>query len=294
MKSRIYGVEKMIDKQTILAQITALAEAIELPVTAREQVQQKAAVIPAEIFSDYGRRLVDPTAAKSTANQLTEAYQKESFTELALYLYAAALSWETIYQPLHISKDIYIATMKAFTRFVLEHFRVTGKYVFDRGFWMWRYTSGLIFRLDELEFEQFQLPYSSKYPALNGKVSLSIHIPSDADLTPEKITVSYQKAEEFFHTHFPAYPYEVMYTETWLLSPNLSKWLQPTAKLYQFAQAYEILAVDLQDNSGIPWIFSRVDEQVSSYPEQTSLQRAAKAHLLTGQAIGSALGILRS
>jgi hypothetical protein len=285
--------KKMADKQTILTQIAALAEIIELPEMAREQVQQKAADIPTEIFSAYGRKLVDPAAAKSASNQLTEAYKKESFTELALYLYAAAYSWETIYQPLGISKDIYIATMKAFTRFVREHFRVTGKYVFDRGFWMWRYTSGLIFRLDELEFERFLPPYTSKYPALDGKASLSIHIPSDADLTPEKITASYQKAEEFFHAYFPAYPYEVIYTDTWLLSPNLSAWLKPTAKLCQFAQAYEILAADSQDNSGIPWIFSRVDAQVANYPEKTSLQRAAKAHLLTGQAIGSAVGILR-
>ncbi len=83
-----------------------------------------------------------------------------------------------------------------------------------------------------------------------------------------------------------------MYTDTWLLSPNLTKWLKQDSKIRLFAADYRLLSVDEQDDSGVPWIFGRVDAQVQDYPEKTSLQRQAKQQLLAGAHIGSALGIL--
>jgi hypothetical protein len=278
--------------EKIINDLTKLAESIELPDTVAEQVQRKAQNIPAEDFEGWGRKLLDARTAKEAAKELDGLYKEDNFAALAIYLYAASLSWEKIYLPLNIPEAVYLDTMKAFTRFIQEHYQAAAVYRFDRGFWIWREISGLIFRIGELEYELTKFPQNDKKAELAGKESLSIHIPSDADLSPEKIKNSYQAAAIFFQRYFPKYRYQAMYTDTWLLSPNLTAWLKPESKIRVFANDYQILTVDEKDDSGVPWIFKRMDPQIQDYPEKTSLQRQAKEQLLAGKHIGAGLGIL--
>ena len=53
-----------------------------------------------------------------------------------------------------IPENIYIDTMKCFTRFVGEHFASYGYYGFDRGFWTTRQITARLFRIGQLEYEQ--------------------------------------------------------------------------------------------------------------------------------------------
>ncbi|EOH57094.1 hypothetical protein UA3_00605 [Enterococcus faecium EnGen0263] len=272
--------------------IKNLAGDLDFPEAVIEQMMLELESISSEVLEQYSRELLDANKAKAAAKKIDEVYGEEPFVALTIYLYAASQSWLKIYQLLKIPRTIYLATMNAFTRFIHEHFQVTGKYRFDRGFWIWRYTSGLIFRIGELEYERTYFPKGHKELKLEGKQCLSLHIPSDADLSRNKIRDSYESAIRFFELYFSDYHYQVMYTDTWLLSPNLTKWLKQDSKIRLFAADYRLLSVDEQDNSGVPWIFGRVDAQVQDYPEKTSLQRQAKQQLLAGAHIGSALGIL--
>lgn len=272
--------------------IKNLAGDLDFPEAVIEQMMMELESISSEVLEQYSRELLDANKAKAAAKKIDEVYGEEPFVALTIYLYAASQSWLKIYQPLKIPRTVYLATMNAFTRFIHEHFQVTGKYRFDRGFWIWRYTSGLIFRIGELEYERTYFPKGHKELKLEGKQCLSLHIPSDADLSRNKISDSYESAIRFFELYFPDYHYQVMYTDTWLLSPNLTKWLKQDSKIRLFAADYRLLSVDEQDDSGVPWIFGRVDAQVQDYPEKTSLQRQAKQQLLAGAHIGSALGIL--
>ncbi|MBL4999690.1 hypothetical protein CUZ91_0744 [Enterococcus xinjiangensis] len=272
--------------------IKNLAGDLDFPEAVIEQMMMELESISSEVLEQYSRELLDANKAKAAAKKIDEVYGEEPFVALTIYLYAASQSWLKIYQPLKIPRTVYLATMNAFTRFIHEHFQVTGKYRFDRGFWIWRYTSGLIFRIGELEYERTYFPKGHKELKLEGKQCLSLHIPSDADLSRNKIRDSYESAIRFFELYFPDYHYQVMYTDTWLLSPNLTKWLKQDSKIRLFAADYRLLSVDEQDDSGVPWIFGRVDAQVQDYPEKTSLQRQAIQQLLAGAHIGSALGIL--
>lgn len=272
--------------------IKNLAGDLDFPEAVIEQMMMELESISSEVLEQYSRELLDANKAKAAAKKIDEVYGEEPFVALTIYLYAASQSWLKIYQPLKIPRTVYLATMNAFTRFIHEHFQVTGKYRFDRGFWIWHYTSGLIFRIGELEYERTYFPKGHKELKLEGKQCLSLHIPSDADLSRNKIRDSYESAIRFFELYFPDYHYQVMYTDTWLLSPNLIKWLKQDSKIRLFAADYRLLSVDEQDDSGVPWIFGRVDAQVQDYPEKTSLQRQAKQQLLAGAHIGSALGIL--
>ncbi|EME7083880.1 DUF5596 domain-containing protein [Enterococcus faecium] len=272
--------------------IKNLAGDLDFPEAVIEQMMMELESISSEVLEQYSRELLDANKAKAAAKKIDEVYGEEPFVALTIYLYAASQSWLKIYQPLKIPRTVYLATMNAFTRFIHEHFQVTGRYHFDRGFWIWRYTSGLIFRIGELEYERTYFPKGHKELKLEGKQCLSLHIPSDADLSRNKIRDSYGSAIRFFELYFPDYHYQVMYTDTWLLSPNLIKWLKQDSKIRLFAADYRLLSVDEQDDSGVPWIFGRVDANVQDYPEKTSLQRQAKQQLLAGAHIGSALGIL--
>ncbi|ELB60196.1 hypothetical protein OKS_03778 [Enterococcus faecium EnGen0047] len=272
--------------------IKNLAGDLDFPEAVIEQMMMELESISSEVLEQYSRELLDANKAKAAAKKIDEVYGEEPFVALTIYLYAASQSWLKIYQPLKIPRTVYLATMNAFTRFIHEHFQVTGRYHFDRGFWIWRYTSGLIFRIGELEYERTYFPKGHKELKLEGKQCLSLHIPSDADLSRNKIRDSYESAIRFFELYFPDYHYQVMYTDTWLLSPNLIKWLKQDSKIRLFAADYRLLSVDEQDDSGVPWIFGRVDANVQDYPEKTSLQRQAKQQLLAGAHIGSALGIL--
>ncbi|RDG10435.1 hypothetical protein DQM25_02300 [Enterococcus faecium] len=278
--------------EEIVYQIKNLAGNLDFPEAVIEQMMLEIESISSEMLEQYSRELLDANKAKAAAKKIDEVYEEEPFVALTIYLYAASQSWLKIYQPLKIPRTVYLATMNAFTRFIHEHFQVTGRYRFDRGFWIWRYTSGLIFRIGELEYERTYFPKGHKELKLEGKQCLSLHIPSDADLSQNKIRDSYESAIRFFELYFPDYHYQVMYTDTWLLSPNLTKWLKQDSKIRLFAADYRLLSVDEQDDSGVPWIFGRVDAQVQDYPEKTSLQRQAKQQLLAGAHIGSALGIL--
>ncbi|EME8206757.1 DUF5596 domain-containing protein [Enterococcus faecium] len=278
--------------EEIVYKIKNLAGDLDFPEAVIEQMMMELESISSEVLEQYSRELLDANKAKAAAQKIDEVYGEEPFVALTIYLYAASQSWLKIYQPLKIPRTVYLATMNAFTRFIHEHFQVTGKYRFDRGFWIWRYTSGLIFRIGELEYERTYFPKGHKELKLEGKQCLSLHISSDADLSRNKIRDSYESAIRFFELYFPDYHYQVMYTDTWLLSPNLTKWLKQDSKIRLFAADYRLLSVDEQDDSGVPWIFGRVDAQVQDYPEKTSLQRQAKQQLLAGAHIGSALGIL--
>ena len=73
-----------------------------------------------------------------------------------------------------LPENVWIDTMSAFSRFVNEHRRSTGRWGFDRGFWTTRQINAKLFRLGELEYE-----------LLGGDgapFEIALHIPSDVHL----------------------------------------------------------------------------------------------------------------
>ena len=91
-----------------------------------------------------------------------------------------------------ISEEIYFETMKCFSRFVREHKVSYGVYGFDRGFWTPHQIEGKLFRIGELEY---QIDDEEKV--------ISIHIPSDADLSDDLVDASYAEQKRFFAENFP-------------------------------------------------------------------------------------------
>ena len=104
----------------------------------------------------------------------------DGLKELAGHLQCALKTWE-LCEKRGISEEIYVETMKCFTRFVTEHLESYGRYGFDRGFWTVRQLSGVLFRIGELEYET------------RGN-EIHLHIPSDAVLERPRLRASWGTA----------------------------------------------------------------------------------------------------
>ena len=224
--------------------------------------------------------LTDPLHAERAERELEERLRGEKWGVLACLLLAAARAHEE-YVRLGFPEKVYEDTMGCFTRFVKEPRALTGEWGFDRGWWAWRMACLRLFRIGALEYE-----------LLSGEQrALSLHIPSDASLDPESCRSSHDKARAFFAVHFPASARAPVVCSSWLLHPALKELLGGESNIVRFQSLFDIVRVDEDDTSYRAFVFRRPDGDIADYPENTTLQRRLKEHLLRGGHMGSALGI---
>ena len=254
-----------------------LCKEIQMPEEAAERML--AAEIPFS-QSETDRLIQMLTDERSYAEAAGKAAEAEGFAGLKIFL-LAALKTREIYAEKGIPEEIFAATMKCFSRFVREHKEYGGGYGFDRGHWVGRQLSLLLFRLGELEYER--LDYE-------GRPALFLHIPSDADLSPDKLDASFAQAKAFFARHFPAYVEAKIYCCSWLLAPALEKLLPPASKILRFQKRFRIIKTDEEASDFTFWVFRTKGKNPQDFPENTTLQKNMKAYLLCGGKVGEALG----
>ncbi len=224
--------------------------------------------------------LTDPAAAEQAFTALAQKLGEDALAMLGCYLKAAELAREN-YRKKGVSEEIYLATMHCFARFLGETLRRTGKLEFDRGFWTWRQTSGLLYRVEVLEFE-----------LLNKEKAISVHIPSDSDMTPGKVSASIKAGREFMTRYFPESSDWPMVCDSWLLCQNIGSLLPEGSNILSFQRRFRILEKQ-ESKDCYEWLFAvSEDTALEDLPEHTSLQRSVKAHLLSGGKVGTAMGVL--
>lgn len=208
----------------------------------------------------------------------------EKGLKILTYMLMAGLKTKELYSKKSINERIYYDTFKAFSRFVNEHFISYGSYGFDRAWWTYRQVGMKLFRLGELEYE---------IKELNNETVVSIHIPSDANLKHDLCMESYAKAKEFFSTYYPEYTLNKYICNSWLLSDALDKLLPADSNISKFKSNFEIQFVNYEAMDFLEWVYKRMDIPLEQLPEDTTLQRNLKKHLLSGGKVGSAFGILK-
>lgn len=192
-----------------------------------------------------------------------------------------------------IPEQIFADTMKCFTRFLKEHEVSFGCCGFDRDFWTGRQLSLLLFRIGELEFEIVSEEGEKAEMSQSEKRSpylLHVHIPSDADLSPECCDESFRMADQFFAEHFPEMAGSKFACDSWLLSPALKELLPEESRILQFQNRFEVKSWNKEEDAYLEWVFKRKDLPLEKLPEETSLQRKMKAYVLQGGKIGEAYG----
>lgn len=289
---------------------------LELPQEVIEKVQETDQIMQAADGAQAGypavaeelREMTDPAGACDAHARLREKLGADEggWKMLTCMLQSMRRSWE-LYQEKGIGKEIFVDTMKCFSRFVKEHKASYGCYGFDRSFWTWRQLSLRLFRLGVLEFElmdEEELPEGTFAERNTGglperasaahRSALSVHIPSDASLKMEYCLDSIQQSKEFFRRYFPERQISRYFCDSWLLSPALKELLPQTSNILQFQKLFEVQKWDAESDAFLEWVYLRKDIPTEQLPEDTSLRRRMKAHLLAGGRVGEALGELRS
>ena len=219
------------------------------------------------------------------ANELHEALGEDEggFKILSAMLQAALLA-RTEYARRGISEEVLIATMGCFPRFIEEHMESFGAYGFDRWWWTGRQTSLQLFRIGSLEYELC---------ANETEKQISVHIPSDADLSDGAVDESLAQARAFLKKHFPEYDGAQFHCHSWLLAPALGELLPKESRINRFRERFQISGVDENAEDYKLWVFKNKDLTIDEFPENTTLQKKMKTYLQKGGKVGCAWGVIR-
>lgn len=239
---------------------------------------------------------------ESVQPYLTKLYKRETWEEgvksleksfgedpngvkMLTCMLSCALQIHKTYEEKGIPDEIFIDTMKFFGRFIGEHYEIYGIYSFVWGWWAPRLISANEFRIGELEYETVNEA---------GRRTIQIHIPADAVMKTANLRQSYLDARKFFSNYYPEYMEVDMLCNSWLLSPALKELLPENSNILKFQDSFEIDHVDYESNGFLRWVYKREDIPCEQLPEDTTLQRRIKCHILNNGKIGWAFGKLIS
>lgn len=265
--------------------IRELCSRIELQKDVYEAVEKFSSAFDFESVREDLEGLKDRNSMTEALEHLREALgeDEKKIKILSCMLKCAAEAYGT-YQELGIGDDIYAATMKCFTRFIGECKRITGEYAFDREWWTARQVGCMLFRIGQLEYEMEHL---------DGEPVISIHIPSDADISEEACSASIAAAKRFFARFFKEYADSCYICDSWLMSPVLSDMLPPDSRILAFQKRFEVISVKKPSMDFLEWLFYTHSASLDQLPEDTSLQRKVKAYLQNGGEMSTALGRMK-
>lgn len=185
------------------------------------------------------------------------------------------------YKKKGIPDSIFTDTMKFCTRFLNEYYKTYSCYHFIWGWWFPRQLALLEFRIGALEYEYCEGQY------------ISLHIPSDADLTPQSVLKSISGFKNFCRQYYPGWEEMPVYCESWLLSPALKDILTPNSNIIKFQELFDIIETDYESMAVLDWVFPGYNKVSEELPENTSLQANMKRYLLNGNKPGWTKGILK-
>lgn len=244
--------------------------------------------LPALNFRREYRQLLrqDETAFLERLSRQPEA----NALALALFLDEAAGQKEA-WDERGLPENIYFDTMRDLTVWYRECVRRTGAPGLVQWEWLLHSLRGRLVRLGRLQFQPKRLEESltaGGRVCAAGTPVLGVHIPADGRMEPEAVRDSFRRALEFFRPK----EYAAFCCHSWLLSPVLQQLLPSGSNILYFQSLFCIYARDPNDRQTEERVFGAVCDDVSEYPEETSLQKSVKAFLLAGGQTDVGKGIL--
>ncbi|MER6709523.1 acyltransferase domain-containing protein [Streptomyces sp. NPDC000877] len=121
-----------------------------------------------------------------------------------------------------------------------------------------------------------------------GEPCLNLHIPDFlGPLSPAACDRSLALAREFFARHYPRERCRVAVCHSWLLDPQLKRYLDPDSNIVRFQQRFATARdpgeePEPADTEPVRFVFGDPDLPVASLPRRTSVERAVGDHLRAG------------
>ncbi len=176
---------------------------------------------------------------------------------------------------------------------------VVGTEHFD---WYTRFLELRLFALGRLQFElrsyQGETVTVGERMIKEGTPVLYTHIPRcGAPLDIKLCNASFKEATKVFSKLLGIEDIPIL-CSSWLLYPKNRDFLPEDSNIVRFMNRFTVFSVEhcrRDRNSVIPFVFeAKMNTKIEDLPEETSLQRAYKAHLLDGGRMGVGKGILIS
>lgn len=235
----------------------------------------------------YGQYLAEFAAEEGTTAEEMNLY---SFLRLSERTWA-------YYQQKGIGEDVFYESMYSMTVCCQVCYERLGIYGIDQNVyrrWQRYVLDGTLFRLGRLEFQLVDIDCDIDVEGLRipaGTTVLSVHIPRYLPLDEGECEKSYAWAREFFRE---VYGMEkcVFICGSWLLHPWMQEVLPESSAIIRFQKKFKLYRVEQNVASAVSWIFPNCkDKDISQYPTDTSLRRAAVQRIREGGTIGIARGV---
>lgn len=216
---------------------------------------------------------------------------KNDLTRLAVIIEFANQTLEK-YQQLGIPENVFYDT--------LDDIRIWCENNNNKGLanynWIKNHMNCELFKIGRLQFQLFKcnnklLDYDY-FPFDCGEAVIYIHIPQGEKLIYSDCLASVRSAVDFFGKYFSDYNFRYFFCESWLLYGDNYLFMQPSSNIMQFSSMFDVVCSKNVDSQAIERIFGRRQLNKKKYQENTSLQRAAKAHLMNGGKLGIGIGII--
>lgn len=162
--------------------------------------------------------------------------------------------------------------------------------------WIKNHLKAELFKIGRLQFQLYPcknktLNYS-KMPFKYGENLIYIHIPQGEKLIYADCVASLKAANDFFAHYFPEYEYTYYFSESWLLFDENYLFMKSSSNILQFQSLFEIVDSLPIDAQAIERIFGKRRLFKRNYPENTSLQKSARAFMLDGGRMGIGIGVI--
>ncbi len=200
---------------------------------------------------------------------------------------------------LGLSKKIISLTLSDFKWKLEECKKIYGVVGIEPWWWYTRFFDLRLFGIGRLQFEL--KAYEGEPYERDGKVirpgdpTLAVHIPDcHVPLEERLCNAAYREAKKVFCSllKLPDIPFTC---GSWLLYPKNREFLDAKSNIAKFMNRFDIIrsgACPNDTSSSIKFLYSvKVGTPVELLPENSSLQRAYKAHMLSGGTMGYGFGV---
>lgn len=240
---------------------------------------------------------IDISKIETIANQCKSDFsvlaKYDDVTRLAVCLYYAESITKQMYIEKGIPLEIYYDTMSDIAIWC-ENNSNKGLKNYN---WIKNHLNLTLFKLGRLQYQMYQVENKTlKYDLLPfnyGDNLLYVHIPQGEKLIYSSCITSIRTAKEFFKTYFSEFNYELFFCESWLLYEENYAFMSVSSNILQFQSLFEIVYNESDDKQAIERIFGKRHLFKSKYPENTTLQKQAKAYMKAGNRFGIGIGIIR-
>ncbi|KUN87363.1 acyltransferase [Streptomyces bungoensis] len=191
-----------------------------------------------------------------------------------------------------IPADVSRRTLADLGRNMAAHRRCHGRAGLLVPRWLTLHFRGELYQLGRLQFQRASLgPRTSDalraagLDVTAGTPCLNLHVPDFlGPLTPAACDRSLALAREFFARHYPEEDHPVAVCHSWLLDPQLRRYLPERSHIVAFQERFRVAHEDPEpaDTEPVRFVFGDPDLPVARLPRRTSVERAVGDHLRAG------------